>query len=228
MRQTFSDKFDIVIKSLMNARKEMDTVKKDSTNPFHKSKYASLGSYIDACEEALTKNGLILIPCVNMVEGDNLNAILVCTLMHADSGQWIQSYIPLLNIKGDCQGLGSAITYMRRYSLASMLNLCPEDDDGNKACKPPEKNTIENPQKNNNKSVNSTQKINQQQINILIDLQKKVTDKNISDMWNNINNEYKINTKNTIDIPFEAFERCKNFLNLCIDVNKKKADQCAA
>src|SRR5689334_5145154 len=133
MRQTFSEKFDVVVKSLMNARREMDTVKKDSTNPFHKSKYASLGSYIDACEEALTKNGLILIPCVNMEEGDNSNAILVCTLMHADSGQWIQSYIPLLNTKGDCQGLGSAITYMRRYSLASMLNLCPEDDDGNKA-----------------------------------------------------------------------------------------------
>ena len=35
--------------------------------------------------------------------------------------------------KNDPHGLGSAITYARRYSLMSMLCLATEDDDGNAA-----------------------------------------------------------------------------------------------
>ena len=40
-------------------------------------------------------------------------------------------------VKNDPQGVGSCITYMRRYALGAVLCLnIDKDDDGNKACEP--------------------------------------------------------------------------------------------
>ena len=53
--------------------------------------------------------------------------------MHS-SGQFIASFLPLQGVK-DQHSLGSAITYARRFSLSSILGVCPEseDDDGEQA-----------------------------------------------------------------------------------------------
>lgn len=126
-----SEKFDIVLKNVMAAKKEMgSTVKKDAANPFHKSRYASLGAHLELCEGVLDKHGLILMQTVN---GSHDKAIMIATLCHVESGQWIKSYLPLPNPKNDSQGLGASITYMRRYSINSMLGLTAEDDDGETA-----------------------------------------------------------------------------------------------
>lgn len=125
-----SEKVDIVLAQLMKAKQRIGIVKKDSKNPFHKSNYASLNAYIDASEEHLTENGLILIQAGN---GSFSNPIIVATLIHPESGQWLKSYLPILNAKQDCQGLGAAVTYMRRYSIATLLGLVSEDDDGETA-----------------------------------------------------------------------------------------------
>lgn len=121
-----SEKFDIILRQLMKAKQEMGTVIKDSKNPFHKSNYASLGAYIDASEHHLMCHDIILIQTGN---GNFEKPMIISTLMHPESGQWIKSYLPLLNPKGDSQGLGSAVTYMRRYSLALILGLVAIDDD---------------------------------------------------------------------------------------------------
>lgn len=125
-----SDKCDIVLSKLMKAKQEIGTVKKDSKNPFHKSNYASLNAYIDASEVHLIENGLILIQAGN---GSFLEPIIIATLVHPESGQWIKSYLPILNPKLDSQGLGASVTYMRRYSIATLLGLVSEDDDGETA-----------------------------------------------------------------------------------------------
>jgi len=55
-------------------------------------------------------------------------------LMHEDDPNWeMISHVPLVLGKNDMQGLGSAITYARRYGIMSLLNLPAEDDDGNQA-----------------------------------------------------------------------------------------------
>ena len=126
-----SEKFDIVLSKLMKAKQEIGTVKKDSKNPFHKSNYASLNAYIDASEAHLIENGLILIQAGN---GSFSEPIIVATLIHPESGQWLKSYLPILNTKQDSQGLGASVTYMRRYSIATLLGLVSEDDDGETAC----------------------------------------------------------------------------------------------
>lgn len=126
-----SPKFDQVLKNVMLAKKEMGSaVKKDATNPFHKSKYASLGAHLELCEGALDKHGLILMQTIN---GSQDKPLLIASLCHVESGQWIKSYLPLPNPKNDSQGLGASITYMRRYSISSMLGLNAEDDDGETA-----------------------------------------------------------------------------------------------
>lgn len=129
----YSDKFDIVLTQLMKAKNEMGSaVKKDSANPFHKSKYASLGAHLELSESILFKHGLLLMHSPNIIDG---NAVLIATLHHPESGQWTKSYLQLPNPKNDSQGLGSSITYMRRYSINAMLGLNAEDDDGEKSTK---------------------------------------------------------------------------------------------
>ena len=72
-------------------------------------------------------------------------------LIHAESGQWISSVTIIPLPKNDPQGMGSAITYARRYSLCAMLGIITEDDDGNAASIPEQHNTHQ-PRQNSNQS----------------------------------------------------------------------------
>ena len=115
--------------ALCKAQAVMEGAKKDSSNPFFKSKYADLASVWAACKAPLTSNGLSV---VQTVENGGEKAYLVTILLHT-SGQWIKSLMPILMSKNDAQALGSAITYCRRYALAAIVGVCPTDDDGNAA-----------------------------------------------------------------------------------------------
>src|SRR5271170_1615078 len=126
-----SAKSDVILAQLMKAKSEMgSSVKKDATNPFHKSTYASLGAHLELSEIVLAKYGLLMLHTPNMINNQH---ILIATLHHPESGQWLKSYLPLSNPKEDSQGVGASLTYMRRYSINSMLGLNAEDDDGETA-----------------------------------------------------------------------------------------------
>jgi len=116
--------------ALCKAQSQIEGAKKDSTNPHFKNKYADLGSVWDACRKALADNGLSVVQFGTLTADGN--AGLTTRLLH-ESGDYIDGTIPLLNGKGDMQGLGSALTYARRYGLAAMVGVSPEDDDGNAA-----------------------------------------------------------------------------------------------
>ena len=91
---------------------------------------------MDACRDALIQNGIWL--CQYPVPVEQPNAIgLVTKLTHAESGQWQSSLAVVPLPKADPQGMGSAITYARRYALTAMLGMVTEDDDGEgaKNCK---------------------------------------------------------------------------------------------
>lgn len=102
---------------------------KDAANPFFKSKYVALDGAIDACREALTSNGIAVVQATGY-DGDKL--ILNTMLIHS-SGEFIGGTYPIKAIKEDPQGIGSAVTYARRYSLMALVGLAAEDDDGNAA-----------------------------------------------------------------------------------------------
>jgi len=112
-------------KALVEAQKVMEGAKTDGVNPFFKSKYADLASVWEACRKPLTDNGLSVAQICDTVEG---LSVIETTLLHS-SGEWISGRYLLTPVKPDPQSVGSAITYARRYALAAMVGICPEDDD---------------------------------------------------------------------------------------------------
>ena len=116
--------------ALAKAQAEMGPALKDSENPHFKSRYADLASVMDACLPALNKYGIAVVqPFVT----DELNGKCVKTVLLHDSGETLECAVPLILGKNDMQGLGSAMTYARRYGLMCMAGIAPEDDDGNAA-----------------------------------------------------------------------------------------------
>lgn len=117
--------------ALAKAQAEMGKAIKESTNPAFRSKYADLGNVMDACLPALNRHNIAVIqPIVSDVDGRFVKTILI-----HESGETLECAVPLIVGKNDMQGLGSAITYGRRYGLMSMAGIAPEDDDGNAAAK---------------------------------------------------------------------------------------------
>jgi len=124
-----SEQINELTKALSKAQSEIKGAKQDSKNPYFKSDYADLTSIWNACKDAITLQGLAVIQTLEYVEN---KIILVTTLAHS-SGQWIKSYMPIMATKLDPQGIGSALTYARRYALSSIVGVCPADDDGEEA-----------------------------------------------------------------------------------------------
>ena len=104
--------------------------KKDTANPFYKSRYADLAACWDAVQVALPPNGLSVIQLTRASEKDEV--IVVTRLCHS-SGEWIEGELSLPVSKADAQGYGSALTYARRYGLCAIVGIAPEEDDGNAA-----------------------------------------------------------------------------------------------
>lgn len=121
-----SESVNELFAALAKANGEIKNAVKDAENPHFKRDYATLASVLDAVREPLSKNGLSVLQTVRVAEGNHF--LLETRLAHA-SGQWVESETPLLLVKDDMQGLGSAITYARRYALAAMIGVSHADDD---------------------------------------------------------------------------------------------------
>lgn len=99
----------------------------DAENPFHKNSYATLGAHISATKSIFAQYGLAI---VQFPYGDAHQVGVNTMVIHKDGG-YIQNYITLPvadGVKG--QDVGSLISYLRRYAIASVANLATSDDDG--------------------------------------------------------------------------------------------------
>lgn len=113
--------------ALAKAQGEMSGARADSENPYFKSTYADLSSVWEACRGPLSKNGLAVIQTTAAAD----QGVKVVTTLAHSSGQWIRGELTMRPVKNDPQGIGSALTYARRYSLSGMVGIAPvEDDDG--------------------------------------------------------------------------------------------------
>lgn len=121
-----SESINEIATALAKAQGEMGGAVKDAANPFFKSKYADLASVWDACRAPLSKNGLAVIQSPS-AEG---SLVTVSTLLTHSSGQWMRGCISVAAKDDSPQAVGSAVTYLRRYSLQSFAGIAPEDDDG--------------------------------------------------------------------------------------------------
>ncbi len=113
--------------ALCKAQAAIEGASKDSTNPHYNSKYADLASIWDACRKPLTDHGLSI---VQMPSYDSeTQVVTVETVLLHSSGQRITSALGAPVPKTNAQGVGSVITYLRRYALAAVVGVAPEDDD---------------------------------------------------------------------------------------------------
>lgn len=121
--------------ALLAAQKDIDEVEKGADNPYFKSKYADLSAVIDAIKPALNKHGIVFLQFPTTPPFENYLA-LTTILIHVESGESIQATAIAPLAKSDPQGFGSAVTYLRRYGLQSIMGLKAVDDDGNAASEP--------------------------------------------------------------------------------------------
>lgn len=121
-------------KALINVQRTIQPAVKDATNPFVQNRYATLNSVMDSCREALLGNSIWMTQFPVPAEPGYLG--LVTKLTHAESGQWQSSLAVVPLPKADPQGMGSAMTYARRYALSAMLGIVTDDDDGEDAKMP--------------------------------------------------------------------------------------------
>lgn len=121
-------------KALAAFQGEVKQPMKDKANPFFKSKYVPLENVVEAVTETASKHGLSFIQYPMNSE----NKVGVITILMHESGQWIESEpIFATPAKQDPQGVGSTITYLKRYSLSAVFGITSdEDDDANTATYP--------------------------------------------------------------------------------------------
>jgi hypothetical protein len=111
---------------LLEFQKKISVISKDAKNPHFKNTYASLKQILSEVKPVLNEVGILITqPINNNKVGTQLTF----------NGVILDSYIDL-PANMNPQQLGSAITYFRRYTLASLLSLEIDDDDAQIASKP--------------------------------------------------------------------------------------------
>lgn len=138
-----SEKTDKIYAKLFEVKKELQAVTKSSDNPFFKSKYADLNTYLDAVEPLFEKFGLLLLQpqntnssVVSILQSNttvSANDSVESRIIDVESQQWVSSEMSLIVAKNTMQDAGSAVTYARRYTLGALLGMKAEDDDGERA-----------------------------------------------------------------------------------------------
>jgi hypothetical protein len=119
-------------KALSTVQGKLTHAKKDSANPFFKSKYADLESVWDACRDLLASNGLAVAQFPGLYSELDKSMSLTTILTH-NSGEWISQEMSMPLSKVDAHGCMAILTYMRRASLAAVIGVVQADDDGNTA-----------------------------------------------------------------------------------------------
>ncbi len=118
--------------ALAKAQAEIGGATKSKQNPHYRSRYADLAEVWDACRQALSTHGLSV---VQQPSADGPRVTVTTILLH-ESGEYLQSALTMTAVQETPQAIGSCITYARRYALAAVVGVAPEDDDGHAASAP--------------------------------------------------------------------------------------------
>lgn len=113
--------------ALARAQSKIEAAKFDSSNPHFNAQYASLASCFEAIKPLMDEGFSVIQTIIR--EGSAYD--LETKLLHS-STEWLSGIVPILIGKQDMQGLGSAVTYAKRYGISMLCKLASEkDDDGN-------------------------------------------------------------------------------------------------
>lgn len=130
-----SNEIAALAKALIKAQREMRVANKSAVNPHFKSSYAPLPEVIDVAKVLHTHGIVFMQPTFESERGVGIETIVI----HDETGQWISGALVLTPQQNTPQGIGSAITYGRRFGLASLIGIVAEEDDDGNAASAPEK-----------------------------------------------------------------------------------------
>lgn len=202
-----SNEINELAKALAKAQGEMKFAVKDSVNPHFKSKYADLSSVIEAIKEPLSSNGLTFMQPIVTIDGQTF----IETLLIHESGQWIKSLVPLhvpKDSRNAIQAFGASTTYLRRYSLSSLVGVAQDDDDGESA-------------KQAQPQAQKPQKINESMVQWFIEQLAFYGEPVTTQFWDKLksNNITKIE-----DLPLNWYEGTKRLLQEIVKENEVGGD----
>lgn len=126
-----SEQIDKITAALVEVQGKVGNVAKDASNPHFNSSYVTLAAIREACRQPLVDAGIAVVQAPDSAH----NVVSVTTTLLHTSGQYISSRCSAQVRDAGAQQVGSGITYLRRYALAAMVGIAPEedDDDGNGA-----------------------------------------------------------------------------------------------
>lgn len=224
LKTSHSSEIKDLVGALAKAQGIMKPAIFNRINPHFKSRYADFSSCMDACRGPLSDNGLAAIQYCETIEG-KLN--LVTMLAHT-SGQWMKSEFPLIASKMDSQGIGSAMTYAKRYSLCGMVGIVADedgDDDGEAAIGRGRTQGTQQPQVQ--EKVAPMECVGKNEIIALSSLIQNLDEESSKSFSDWIKKTF--NAANLQDIPKSCFEKCIVSLNAKIKyLNDKNKDQLMA
>jgi len=118
----------LLFNQLLKVQQEVEAIKRDSSNPFFKSKYFDVNSLLAELKPVLNKHGVVVLQPLTCLDGKPA----IKTIIMTDDGSSIEDTI-LLPVNDDPQKMGAIITYFRRYTLQSLFLLEAEDNDAESA-----------------------------------------------------------------------------------------------
>lgn len=144
----FSAETDQILPAILAFRRACSgMVGKDGVNPFYGSTYSTLAAVKRAVDGPLNNADLLVIHGTRIlgyhtirqydkerrqwIEGVCARMAVTTYLMHAPSGQYVRNSIVMDSRDTGPHAIGSVETYGRRYNTLALLDVAPEDDDGN-------------------------------------------------------------------------------------------------
>lgn len=118
---------DNLAQALLNVQRRNIRVTKDARANY--GQYATLGTVIDALRDALNEEELVVTQLPTYVPTPDGRPGLLTQVQHAPSGETLSKVTPLVIDRDNMQGMGSALTYARRYSLVALFLIDADDDD---------------------------------------------------------------------------------------------------
>ena len=126
LRNNLSGLFAAMAKAQLAVR----SVSKDGSNPHFRSSYVTLDSILAGPVKVFNQHGIAIMQLPSLAD----NRISVRTVLAHANGANIQSDLSLPCDLNNPHKVGSTLTYLKRFSLTSILGIPgEEDDDGNAA-----------------------------------------------------------------------------------------------
>lgn len=109
------------------AKREFCATGKSGKNSHQNYTYAKIGDIYNGVDEALVNHEIIIW---HFIEMESDTPLLRTRLIHAPTGQYVESLQRVVSEKPGSQSFGAALTYARRYALLCLCAIAAEDDDG--------------------------------------------------------------------------------------------------